>query len=232
MQLAVGQAQTLVEVNADIPAVIDTQSSTLNYTIPNEVMQNMPELTWQHGDVGVYGVVFYSPGVVMPGVNNVGNTGGDTGSSTPISGARQDTTFDTMDGMTVMAYVDNEGGGPVQPSRSGIQELHTVLADAPAEFWSQAAITVVTKSGNNQLHGSLFEDYNGSALNFRLWEQKTLQFRADATDVFNHANFDIPDQTVTDGPGVGGAITALSAANLSQATSGARQFDFEATFRF
>lgn len=67
---------------------------------------------------------------------------------------------------------------------------------------------------------------------FHLWEQATLQLRVNATDVFNHANYDIPDQYVTDGPGVAGVITALSAANLSQATSGARQLAFGGRFTF
>ena len=113
----------------------------------------------------------------MPGVNHLGVSGSDTGSSPPISGARQLDTMDTMDGMTVMAYVDNEGGGPVQPSRQAIQEIHTVLANAPAEFWRTAALTVVTKTGTNQFHGSAFEDYNGSAFNSRSWFTSKVPFR-------------------------------------------------------
>ena len=86
-------------------------------------------------------------------------------------------TMDTLDGMTVMAATTNEGGGPVQPSLEAVQEVHTVLANAPAEFWRAAAITVVSKSGTNQLHGSVFEDYNGSFLNSRTYFSSAVPFR-------------------------------------------------------
>lgn len=173
LQLAKGTQQ--VEV-VSAPPVLHTHSGTLASVTPGTVLQQMPVLTFEHGDMGIYGDVLYSPGVVMVSNRNVGQNG-DSSNSPEINGGRQLDTMDTMDGMTVMAYVNDVGGGPVQPSLDGIQEIHAVLADSPAEFWRSAAVTVVTKSGTNQFHGDLFEDYNGSALNSRSFFSKTVPFR-------------------------------------------------------
>ena len=161
----------IIHVNSNVvvttaPSVLDTQNSSLASVIPGGELEKMPVLTRQHGDIGLYGDILFNPGVSI--AQNI---------SPPINGVRSINTMDTMDGMTVMAYVTNEGGGPVQPSLEAIQEIHSVLADAPAEFWRSAAITVVTKSGTNQLHGSLFEDYNGDLLNAKSFFASQVPFR-------------------------------------------------------
>jgi len=39
-----------------------------------------------------------------------------------------------MDGIAVMAYLDGIGGGPVQPSLEGIEQVNIELAGTQAEF--------------------------------------------------------------------------------------------------
>ena len=46
-----------------------------------------------------------------------------------------------------------------------------------------------------------------------------------STNVFNHPSFDIPDPYVTDGPGVAGVITNLSAAAQYNENWGSREVD-------
>lgn len=167
MSMSIASTSTEVVVSS-APAVMDTTTSNLADVIPSSALEDMPVLTRQRGDVGIYGDVYFSPGV---------STQGPNGSNPDINGAREMDTMDTMDGMTVMSNATNEGGGPVQPSMEAVQEVHTVLADAPAEFWRAAAITVVSKSGTNQLHGSIFEDYNGSFLNSRTYFSSTVPSR-------------------------------------------------------
>jgi Carboxypeptidase regulatory-like domain len=176
MKLAVLRTQSEVQVEAT-PALIDTQESTISAVIPGAMLEQMPVLTRQFGDDGIYGNVYFSPGVTFPASNNVGGGTYDGSNNPPINGARQLDTVDTIDGMTVMSNTTGEGGGPVQPSIEAIQEIHTVLAGAPAEFWRSAAITVVTKSGTNQFHGSLFYDYNGNSLNARSYFSTVVPFR-------------------------------------------------------
>jgi hypothetical protein len=58
-----------------------------------------------------------------------------------------------------------------------IAEISYILANAPAEFKSPVNFTTVTKSGTNQLHGSAYYDFNGSALNARNFFSNTVPFR-------------------------------------------------------
>jgi hypothetical protein len=82
-----------------------------------------------------------------------------------------------MDGIAVMAYLDGIGGGPVQPSLEGIEQVNIDLAGTQAEFARAANFTVVSKSGTNELHGGAFSDYNGNQLNARNFFLATVPFR-------------------------------------------------------
>lgn len=119
------------------------------------------------------------PGAQNPNSNSEGNGSGNSSGTPTINGVRQLDTMVTMDGMTVMSNVGDEGGTPVQPGEESVQEMHSVLANAPAEFWRPAAITVVTKSGTNQFHGSLFEDNNTNATNSKSFFATTIPFRVE-----------------------------------------------------
>jgi hypothetical protein len=50
----------------------------------------------------------------------------------------------------------------------------------------------------------------GLLKDFRIRERLKLQFRAMFSSVFNHPNFEYPDSSITDGPGVAGSITATN----------------------
>jgi hypothetical protein len=82
-----------------------------------------------------------------------------------------------VDGIVVMAYTNTAGGGPVQPSFDGIEQINIELAGTQAEFARAATFTVVTKSGTNQFHGSAFHQYNGNRLNARNFFSTTVPFR-------------------------------------------------------
>jgi len=178
IQMQISGNQSSVEVSSDA-SVLDTQNSDLADVIPSSTLLSMPVLSRQDGSLGIYSDLYFMPGAQNPNSNSVGNGAGNDSGEPTIDGARQLDTMITMDGMVVMANVGDEGGTPVQPSEEADQEIHTVLADAPAEFWRSAAITVVSKSGTNELHGSLYEDYNGSAMNSRSYFADSVPFRVD-----------------------------------------------------
>ena len=178
IQMQISSAQSSVEVSSDA-SVIDTQSSDLADVIPSSALLGMSVLSRQNGALGIYSDLYFMPGAQNPNSNSVGNGAGNNSGEPTIDGARQLDTMITMDGMVVMANVGDEGGTPVQPSEEADQEIHTVLADAPAEFWRSAAITVVSKSGTNQIHGSLYEDYNGGAMNSKSYFADSVPFRVD-----------------------------------------------------
>jgi hypothetical protein len=100
------------------------------------------------------------------------------GQSNPaVNGMRILDTVPTIDGIAVMAYLDGIGGGPVQPSIEGIEQVNIELANAQAEFARPGNFTVVTKSGTNTYHGGFFYDYNGNHLNSRSFFAATTPFR-------------------------------------------------------
>ena len=168
--LTTSSASTTVVVNA-AASMIDTQNANLSDALTGKSLLQVPFLGREYGGTGIWYDFFFVPG----------SEGPPTGNTPALNGARQEDTMVTMDGMTVMSAIGEEGGTPVQPSEESIQEIHTVLADAPAEFWRPAAITVVTKPGGNDIHGSLFEMYNGNSLNARNYFSNTVPFAVDNT---------------------------------------------------
>lgn len=168
--LTTSSTSVTVEVNA-AASMIDTQNSNLSDALTGKSLLQVPLISRQYGATGIWNDFFFAPGAAGP----------PNGNTPAINGARQEDTMVTMDGMIVMSTLGEEGGTPVQPSEESIQEIHTVLANAPAEFWRPAAITVVTKPGGNNIHGSLFEMYNGSFINAKNYFSNTVPFAVDNT---------------------------------------------------
>jgi hypothetical protein len=166
-RLVVASTGTMVEVTSAAPP-INTQTATIsNVTLPTQLEQ-MPIITRQKGDEGLYGYVLYNAGASdrdCPGCSIVAN------------GARGDNQQATVDGITSMSWLDGVGGSTVQTGIEATAEVSMQLANAPAEFSQPVQMTMVSKSGTNQFHGSVFEDYNGNALNARNFFSNSVPFR-------------------------------------------------------
>jgi hypothetical protein len=83
-------------------------------------------------------------------------TPGVEGGSTPrVNGMKVGSTDTLLDGISVM---DRFGGGlrPIQPGLDIIQEYRIETSGSAAQYSRPATVTLVTKSGTNELHGSLF----------------------------------------------------------------------------
>lgn len=161
-QLTLGAATTLMEVQGAAP-VIDTETGTTAYTKTTEELLNLP-LTVRQENSNI-SFAMYNPGV---GVNDSGNFF--------ASGVRQVDTYMTNDGIVEMQDPDGSGGTFIAPDIESVAEINYNLADSPAEFHSPVNFTTVTKSGTNRLHGSLYYDYNGNALNARDFFASTVPF--------------------------------------------------------
>jgi len=167
MQMAVGSAATeSIQVTGAAP-VIDTETGTLSYVKTSRDLLQLPLVARTAGDFGFYGYTYSNPGVSKV-----------AGQSNPaVNGMRILDTAPSMDGIVVMAYLTGVGGGPVQPSLEGIEQVNIELAGTQAEFAKSTNFTVVTKSGTNQFHGGGFWDYNGNELNARNFFSATVPFR-------------------------------------------------------
>lgn len=166
--LAVAGAETtVVEVKGSQP-ILDTQTPSLSTVLTAEQMEQMPLITRQKGDEGVYGYAFFNTGVSNARCQSC---------SIIANGARYMDQQPTVDGITVMSSMDSVGGSTVQPGLEGMGEVNVILANASAQFSQPVQLAMVRKGGSNDLHGSLFYNYNGSHFNAANYFSKTAPFR-------------------------------------------------------
>ena len=153
VQLTVGSTNTQVEVQGTVP-VINTETATTSYVKTDTQLLDSAAMVRQGNST--QGFVMYNPGIA---VNDSGNYSGP--------GARQIDTYWTNDGIVEMQDLVGSGGSGIGPGLENVAEINYTLVNSPAEFKGATTVTTVSKSGTNQYHGSLYYDYNGSALNAR-----------------------------------------------------------------
>ena len=165
VQLSLAQAVATVLVTSR--PVISTEATNLSNIKTSRDLAQLPSITRQLGDQGIYPYALMNPGVSSTNGNSLPKVGG----------VRQIAVIPTMDGIQTTTNENGQGDGPIQPSQDAIQEVNVQLANTPAEFSTPSSITVVTKSGTNKFHGSAYWQYNGDALNTRNYFSSTVPFR-------------------------------------------------------
>ncbi len=167
-RLAVATTGTKVEVVGTAGAVLNTQTASISNVTPASQLMELPVTTRQRGDEVLGGYALYNVGVTEEE---------GAGYSVIANGIHYMDEAPTVDGITVMSFIDSVGGSTVQTGIEATSEISVQLANAPAEFGRPVQLTMVSKSGSNKFHGSLFEDYNGNALNARNFFTATVPFR-------------------------------------------------------
>jgi len=151
-QLQVGVEKQTMEVT-DAAVAVNTENARLSQTVDSTLIANLP-LNGRN----IYDLIQYAPGAT-----NVRGVMFENGANTVVNGVRENFNSFLING------VSNRGlsGGPVnQPIQDTVQEFQLVTLNNSAEFGNSAgAITnVVSKSGTNYLHGSLWEYLRNDAL--------------------------------------------------------------------
>ena len=170
-QLQVGNVNQTVEITLDPPA-INTTSSTLSNVVGGQVVRDLP----------INGRDWTLLAALEPGVHLIdaqlsiaggGNTRANRGFGTQmtIGGNRPQQNNYRLDGITINDY---SGGGPgnVIGSALGvdaIQEFSVVTGNASADYGrtSGGVVNAVSRSGQNQFNGSIYEFLRNSALDAR-----------------------------------------------------------------
>ncbi len=172
--LQVGDVQQQIEVQAIAP-VVDTTSTAVGGVVDNTQIMSTP-LNGRH---------FLELGLLIPGVSEPqqgstqaqwGTAGGNIGFS--VAGQRDSYNDFTLDGVNLMDT--NYNTVTVSPSVDAVQEFR-ILADGYSAKYGivpGAQVDIVTRSGTNKLHGSLYEYLRNSAL--------------DAKNFFDDPNAKIP----------------------------------------
>lgn len=159
--LAVGQAVQTVSVSA-AALLLDTEASNTGQLIQNQQINDMPL-----NGRDVLQLAQLSAGVtpVIPGMSSPASSWtGTQVVSVMIGGLREDDASYLYDGIeTRNAWYGADG---LLPSPDNVQEFKVEQSGSSAAFGDGGAfITMVTKSGTNQIHGSAFEFVRNNAMN-------------------------------------------------------------------
>ena len=165
-----GQMNQTVEVSAETLPVVETTSDTLGGTFETSEITDLP----------INGRDFTKMLIMVPGAAGEPNGGGDSPGSYGLfsaNGSRGRANNFLLDGTDMNdGYRNlpaiNQGGvfgtpGTVLPL-DAVSELK-VESNFEAEYGrnSGAVINIVTKSGTNNIHGALYEDFRNKDLNAR-----------------------------------------------------------------
>ncbi len=161
--LQLGQLAEVVEVVAEAP-LTDSTSATIGTVIENRQVQALPL-----NGRGALALTLLTPGVVSnAGPTNAGF--GDRGvqiSSISINGSPNSMNAQMLDGNNnTLSYLGEVG---VPPAVDAVEEFKVQSGPMSAEFGFTAGgvINLVTKSGTNEIHGTLYHFFRNDKLDAR-----------------------------------------------------------------
>lgn len=173
-------ASEVVQVETTV-AALNTTDATLGKAFDSQQVQDLPYLA-----NNVTYLLSLQPGVLA--LDSGAQTGGlnqDTRTGI-VNGARQDQTNLTLDGVDnndqIFGYAFN---GALRSTRESVEEFRvtTTNANADAGRSSGAQVSLVTRSGTNSIHGSVYEYYRDPATTSNNWFNKQAQLNSGEPNV-------------------------------------------------
>jgi hypothetical protein len=141
--LEVGDVAEAIEVTGSAP-LVSTEEASLATTVDHQKINQLP----------LNGRNPFSLVTLVPGVTS--ERAGSFGRRANINGARENSTEVLIDGGSTTTT--DQGDLRVNPPLEGVEEFKVQTASFSPEFGhASGVISVVTRSGTNRLHGSLFE---------------------------------------------------------------------------
>jgi hypothetical protein len=158
--LSVGEASTTVEVTAEAPLIESTQSQVTN-TFAGAALSTFSGV---QENEGLDNLALFVPGVVPSRDNNFSNINGGTGFS--VNGLRGRNNDQQIDGQN---NNDNSVAGPnvFVSDTEWVNQYILVTNQFGPEYGRNAGsvVNIITKSGGNDWHGSIYGNENNSILN-------------------------------------------------------------------
>ncbi len=166
--LEVGNISDVVTVHAAAELVQTSSSGNIGNTVEQRSLEALPIV----GERGRNPLQFVS---LQPGVigNGRAGTGGNTGGNVHVHGSRDRAFNFTLDGVDIN---DTSAGGsnstPLRPNPDSIQQFQVVTSNFTSEMGrsSGAQVSMVTRSGTDDFHGTLFELYRTPRFNANEYE--------------------------------------------------------------
>ncbi len=170
IKLEVGAVSESITV-AGSAQLIETATATLSGVVENKRIIDLP-LNGRN----VYALAQLTPGVFgwrpASGTGGVGEGFESIGRFT-VNGGRDSSNAIMMDGVpvTVNANTNNMNANTAVPSVEGVEEFRIQTNSYTAEYGRSGGgiLTIATKSGTNELHGSLFEFVRNSRMDANQW---------------------------------------------------------------
>ncbi len=144
IRLVVGPVDTVVEVTGGV-TLIETETARISETRSFAQLRDLPLNTRQ-----IWAHLALVPNVLQAA----------TGSTIRFSGSRTNQSHWSIDGTTMSDGVTETQIGPLANYVESFQEIRIDSANNTAEFGTIGQVTMVTKSGTNSFHGTLFDYYS------------------------------------------------------------------------
>ncbi len=157
VQLTVGSNTQSVEVTA-APPLVDTTSTQLGAVVNTRAVENLPL-----NERNTYQLLQLQPGVTGVSGSDL-FYGSDQAGAVSVNGGRgRSNNFSVNGGDGNDLFVNSPG---IEPSPDAIDEFRVITNTFDAEYGrnSGAVINVVTKSGTNDLHGSIYDYVRSQAM--------------------------------------------------------------------
>ena len=164
VQMEVGAMTDSVSVTSEA-AALQTETTQVGAVIASQTIENTPLISRNP-----IALTLLAPGVTTPdpaGFNNGVRTAG--GGRPYVNGNREESNNFLLDGVDNNQVSDNLSA--YQPNLDAIEEVKIITNNASAEFgnFQGGIVNVVIKSGTNQFHGDVFEDFRNDKLNANNW---------------------------------------------------------------
>ena len=163
--LQLGAVSESVEVAGEA-ALLQTEVTQVGEVISANTLDDAPLLSRN-----VLEMTLLIPGVTATDPSTfISGTRADASGGRPfVNGNREQANNFLLDGVNSNQISDNLA--PYQPSPDALQEMKVITSNASAEFgnFQGGVISMVIKSGTNQLHGSMFEHFRNDKLNAGNW---------------------------------------------------------------
>jgi hypothetical protein len=144
VRLEVGTVDMRVEVSAGA-TLIETETARIADTKTAETLKSLPLNTR-----GVWAFLALSPSVLQA-----------SGSSTiRFAGSGSNQSHWSIDGTTMSDGVSETQIGPLANYIESFQEVKIDMSNNTAEFGTIGQVTIISKSGTNDLHGNVFDYYS------------------------------------------------------------------------
>ena len=163
--LSPGNISERVTVTADA-ALVETTTTSVGGLVDEQQIRDLPLNGRDYVQLALL-----QAGVFKSRLSRTYNVHRGSGTQLSINGARTDQNLFIQDGTNTNDFFNMTPGGVTGDSLGveAIQEFKVLTHNFPAEYGQAggAVITTVSKSGTNQLHGSVFEFHRNSALDAR-----------------------------------------------------------------